>query len=217
MRLVTFTLVSLLAAAAAPSLVQADDAPAVPALVAEQLAVIADTMGVHARLDDVQVTRVTTSPGGDVVTQEIDAATWLAETAPTLRALADARAAAIDPGEVTTPDILAGAGVAHGMFQVGRCDGYAIEPIAEGFARVGGSWDLGVHAAAGVLDGGAALGTRSIEGLGHTAAGTDLTMMGVGQVAITEDHVRFFGVCILTLGMMTGHGVFWFDQPPLPA
>lgn len=100
----------------------------------------------------------------------------------------------------------------HLMIQVGHCEGYQTEPLAEGLTKVGGSWETGLHVAyAGELP----PGVDTADPAGSLTSGAshmDFSVAGVGAISIEETRITIFGSCIALLGMMTGPGVFAFDQ-----
>jgi hypothetical protein len=116
------------------------------------------------------------------------------------------------PAEPAVPDAVLGNLAAHVMLQVGRCDGYSVETLAEGVTKVGGSWDVGFHVvSATALPPG--VDTADPQGsLAGASVHSDVSVAGVGAVQIQEDRIVLFGTCLALLGTMNGPGVFAFGH-----
>lgn len=110
-------------------------------------------------------------------------------------------------------DVLVGQLTSHLMLQVGRCDGYAAQIAAPGITLVqDATWDLGLHLALGPAAGGVAVSTAGDPQsnlLLIQSADAGMTI-AAGDLIITEDRLTIFGICIGTLGTMTGTGVWQF-------
>lgn len=186
----------------APPLAPARDAAEAP----DWLADLLEARGVH--VDDwtkAQVERRTFEDGA-----------WRVETL-TLQDLAKPATLPGEPAAPTpddVPDVVAGALAHHVMYQVeGRhgCPGYAVEPVAETLAKVGGTWTGGMHY---VFADPERPGVDMHDPAGSLTGATthpDTSVAALGSVTIVQNRFSIFDICIL-VGTMTGQGVFAFDE-----
>ena len=172
--------------------------PATLALLRE----LAHARGLALDLDALAIEqRVVDDEGERVVTLGVEA--WAAQVEGLLAA------ARVDAAATPAlPHVTAG-GVLHLMLQAFRCDGYDDELVLENVRSVRGSWDIGFHFVLPDAGVDVAEPTAVPDGSSHA----DATVRGLGDVAISETYVRLFGICLLTVGTMSGAGAFYFDPP----
>ncbi|HUR67674.1 MAG TPA: hypothetical protein VM370_00380 [Candidatus Thermoplasmatota archaeon] len=173
-----------------------EETPALPAW----LQAILDERGIEADPADIVVTRTVTH-GADVHIFQVP-----------LSAIAQADPfAGTNVAAPAVPDVLVGELTLHFMLQLGNCDGYGAQAVADGVSLIqDASWDLGIHLALGPLGGGVAASTGG-DPVTNTLliAGEDSgATLAAGDLSITEDRITIFGICLLTIGTMSGTGAW---------
>lgn len=195
----SIVLAFVLALTTLPAASSEEATPALPAWLAERLA--ANGIAVDA---------------ADLVVER----TIIAEGARTTFVLPLSALPAEDPfggsrvAPAEAPDALVGQLTFHTMLQVASCAGYGAQEVAAGVSAIqDASWDIGVHVALGPLAGGVAASTSGDPVTNAVVIlGEDFGMdVAAGELWITEDRVTLFGVCIVTLGTMTGTGAWVFS------